>query len=178
MTNTIFFHEDSYGQIEFMPEKNFFNVQKYIENLTTQDNSLLGFQKITERDKPLLKLEDLKIPTEEIHSLLSQNSINYFPIVNTGFGNKSIIKESTVAFGFERLGVFVESNNSIVNNLWIGLSSKFQSSKSCINLLKTLQLLGEKYQLILIDWDEKVIIRLQNLNDVKQYLADVFGFNF
>lgn len=89
-----------------------------------------------------------------------------------------MLKANTVAYGFERLGVIVESNDLFVTNLWLGLSSSFQFSKSCTQLLNALFTLGTVYQLLLVDWDEEIVVRLQNKIAIQSYLSSVYGFIF
>jgi hypothetical protein len=178
MLNTLSFHEDNYKQIEFLPEQNYFKTRLDIEAFPAQEFTLSGFQSITSRNEPLVKIEELKIPVEQLNLLLSKICIGFFPIVKIGYGDNYVLKAHTVGYGFERLGVIVESNDLFVTNLWLGLSSSFQFSKSCTQLLNALLTLGTVYQLLLVDWDEEIVVRLQNKITIQSYLSSVYGFIF
>ncbi|RFM36793.1 hypothetical protein [Chitinophaga silvisoli] len=150
MSDTVFFHRDSYCKIELVPEQSAYNVGKDIAAL--------------------------KLPTKEVESLLAKHALVFFPVVNTGTSDHTTIKEDTVAYGFEMFGLFVESKQSVVTKLWLGFSVIFPSTNSCNNLLKVLQLIGREYQLILIDRDNDLSVRLQESNELEEYLVETFGF--
>ncbi|WPV70285.1 hypothetical protein [Chitinophaga sp. LS1] len=174
MTDTVFFHEDSYCQIELLPKQNYQDIGSF----PVQEENSFGFEHMLVRDKPLFPTVNLGISTQEMESLLARNAINYFPVVNTGYSTYRVVKEDTVVYGFERLGVFVESKQSIVKNVWLGFSSLFTASESCDYLFKVLELIGEKYPLILVDWNGEVIVRLQEVDEIQHYLESEFGFKF
>ena len=46
------------------------------------------------------------------------------------------------------------------------------------NLLNAMVTLGEYFNLILVDWNEEIAIRLSSVKAVKSYLKENFPFNF
>lgn len=178
MNNTVFFHEDSYKQIELIPEQNYFKALNDIDKLPSNSDAQYGYAVSVQRDKHLIQTESLKISLQEIISLLSPISLSFFQEVKTGYGNQYKIKEDTIAFGFERLGVFIEFNAEIVTNIWLGLSIEFKNSKTPNNLLDALHYMGDKYNLVLVDWDEESVVRLSFIQSIKNYLIETFEFVF
>jgi hypothetical protein len=176
MNDAVYYHEDSYRQIELIPEKNYFKTLNDIDNLPLVPNDQYGYAISIQRDEHLIKTESLKIPLLEINDLLSPLSLNFFQEVKTGYSNQYKIKRNTIAFGFERVGIFIESDEGIVVNIWLCLSPEFKQSKTSDNLLNALHLIGDKYGLVLIDWDEESVIRLSFIQSVKNHLQEVFGF--
>lgn len=177
MVDNIFFHEDYYRQIELVPEENYFKVLSLNET-HMKEESFYGFNEIAIREDHLIKTSDLKIPLNEIKVLLNPLALSFFNSVSTGYSNNTRIKKDTIAFGFERIGVFVEFNSNIITNMWICQSQSFEQSQYSPRLLKALSILGTTYKLVLIDWDEEIVVRLANLNGAQKYLRDVFGFKF
>ncbi|WP_436489807.1 hypothetical protein [Chitinophaga sp. ARDCPP14] len=176
MPDTVFFHEDYYKQIELVPEQNYFKAIIDIENLPSKDENKYGFPNAIVRDEHLIKLGDLKISFNQFYDLLSPIAINYFSKVTTGYNNNIQTKENTVAFGFERLGIFVSFEAEFVTNIWLCLSQLFAQTQNCQKILSALNILGTTYKLALIDWDEEIIIRLSNYKSSEEYLMDTFGF--
>jgi|GEM_PF-2281628 len=176
MSDTVFFHEDYENQIELIPEQNYFRALLDLENLPAKDEIHYGFPNAIIRREHLVQITDLKICQDEFLKLLGAISINYFNKVSTGYGNSTQIKKNTVAFGFERLGIFVSFDAKIITNIWICLSPLFIQSNHCPKLLSALHILGSTYNLALIDWDEEIIVRLSNLATIKEYLINAFEY--
>lgn len=176
MSDTVFFHEDYYKQIELVPEQNYFKAIIDIENLPSKDENEYGFPNAIARDEHLVKLSDSRILFNQFYERLAPIAINYFNKVSTGYGNNIQIKENTIAFGFERLGIFASFEKEIVTNIWLCLSPLFIQTQNCEKILSALHILGTTYKLALIDWDEEIIIRLSNYKASEEYLMNTFGF--
>lgn len=177
MEPPIYYHEDFYRQIELMPEENYFKLLRDTENKSIPDSDY-GFIKIKERNEYSIKTEDKQIKFKNVNDTLAPFIINYYCIVETGYGSHTELKINTVAFGFERIAIFIEKNkNDIIKNIWLCQSPLLPNDFSGRNLILALDKLGKEYGLILIDWDEEVAVRLTSLKSIHKYLTEAFGFN-
>jgi hypothetical protein len=178
MEDSIFYHEDFYRQIELVPQANYFKVRREIStaNAETPEN---GWLTIRERGEHFIKTEDVKIEIELVRQALTPFILKEFKTVTTGYGSSVTTRKSTIAFGFERLALFFEldETHSIVLNIWMTQSTLLPMDNSGKNLFQALITLGIKYQLILVDWDEEVAIVLTATHNVQKYLTERFSFN-
>jgi hypothetical protein len=175
MNDSIFFHEDFYRQIELIPEENYFKTQSSLDNdMPSYYN--LGLPILKTRNEHLIKTEDKKIDANDLLNSIREFANSYFPIVKTGYGSQIEIKKSTVAVGYERLAVFIENKDNIVKNVWICQSNNLPKNSLDYKIVDVLNILGMKFNFILIDWDEEAVIRLSSKRIIIDYLNDVFGF--
>lgn len=177
MGTTIFFHEDFYRQIELIPEENFFATQKYIEELPKKEGSIYGFKGCVQRTEELIKITGRKIALVELNDLLLSESFIYSDQVKSGYGSSnSYVMENTVCWGFERYGIFAEHENNTVVSLWLCNSHLFKKDNSGQVLYSKLLLLGSKYQLILVDWNKELTVRISSPEHCRNYLANEMYF--
>jgi len=176
--NTIFYHEDYYKQIELIPENNFFSIHKELNNIQPANNSVNGYFQIIERNEATIRTESLALRIDPIAEELAPITLRFFERVTTGYGTSVSVKKNTIAFGFERIALFFEQLDSgIVKNIWLTQSTLLHKQSSCNNLFQALTILSN-YNLILVDWNEELVIRLSNPNAIRAYLQNAFLFNF
>lgn len=178
MEHTIFFHEDFYKQIELLPQENYFAILNNAHSdLNNKDD--YGFISIIERGEQKIRTEGLSIQFEALKQKLEKFAIEKYDTVKTGYGNTIITKENTVALGFERIAIFFELTEAgIIKNIWLCQSIDLPKISIDNNLFNALSTLGMEYNLILVDWNEEVAIRLSSTKAVQIYLRDNFAFNF
>jgi hypothetical protein len=176
MTNILFYHEDSYRQIEIIPEENYFKALIEIDQIPSTTDHTQGFPICTSREELLIRTRDLNISLQELQNILEPLSEKKFNEVYTGYGNKMQVKDNVVAYGFKRLGLFIEFQSDLVINIWLGQSILFKQDN--LNLVTAINNISVKYRLLLIDWDEEVVIRTSSLLLIENYLQNVFGFTF
>lgn len=180
MEHSIFFHEDFYREIELIPQANFFSIVSKLDSKTNQDEQdNNGFISITVRKEQKIKTEDLNIQFVSVKKNLKEFIIDEFKIVKTGYSDTITIKKNTVAFGFERIAIFFElTPSNIVKNIWLCQSIDLPKISISNNLFNALHRLGIEYNLILVDWNEEVAVRLSSADAVQTYLKDNFAFSF
>ncbi|ANH81285.1 hypothetical protein A8C56_10065 [Niabella ginsenosidivorans] len=179
MNNSIFFHEDFYRQIELIPEENYFGTRKDIDqNFIQEEPSKYGFINITERKEQAIKTEVLRIHMDIIENVLSPFTIKKFDTVITGYNKTEILKENIMALGFERFALFFETKLNIVNNIWMSQSADLPRETSNSKLLQALTILGKQFKLILVDWNEEIVVRLSSTTTLQHYLKENFAFDF
>ncbi len=174
----IVFHEDFYRQVEFVPEENYFERNNYINNLPPNQGGESGFEHCIAREEQPIKTSTRQIPLEEIRELLSPLASSFFTHVEAAYGTTvTYRKENTVVWGFDGYGIFVETDKAdIVQNIYITHNSHFDIVGNGIPIAKALILLGQKHKLVLIDWDQEIVIRIALKHITYQYLRDTYHF--
>lgn len=175
MTNSIFIHEDDFDQIELVPAENYARFLREIDNLPASQDEPFGFTNIIIRDSHP-GVQELNISVIELKNYLMSICLNSFTNVKTGYGSFETTVKNVIAFGFERLGIVVQSNDTIVTNLTLVSSSSFIAKDSCDHILAALHSLGQQFNLVLVDWNAAIIVRLTDVQAVKDYLSEEYGF--
>lgn len=179
MGPTIFLHEDLYRQIEIIPEENYFATHKYIEeDLPEKELEGYGFKYCVQRVEEPIKIILKHIALDSLDKLFSPSAYVYSDEIKAGYSNTSYKIENCVCWGFERYGVFAEFvGDDNVCSLWLCNSHKFNPSNTGAKLLEVLVQLGINYQLILVDWNLEVTVKLSSVGKVKAYLINELKFN-
>jgi hypothetical protein len=173
ITSTAFFHEDDYNQIEIIPTENIFATAAAIETSNYKheySSPQEGFDEIYNRKDTLLPLKLLNIDIEEVKATLANNALKYYDKVETGYSSSKIPKDNCFAYGYENFIIFVTQENQIANNIWITYSPTIiQEDKFPNKLVITLLSIRSKWNVILVDWNEEVIVFLHNKAQVEEY---------
>lgn len=169
--NSIFFHEDFYKLIEFLPKENYFEIShfnKHNSNFSKQNT--FGFIEMDIIPPPTCKLIDRKIPISLLEKILNQHSIFLFSNIKSGYGNTSYNMDNTIGYGYEYLTIFVSYENEIVSDIWIW-DSKINDGTG-ENLVKIISLIINTFDLLLVDWRELLIIYSDSHDIIKKYLNE------
>jgi hypothetical protein len=163
---TIFYHEDDFCQIEIVPKENLSELIKQADNISdfTSEN---GYSDIYVREENKVSLKTKKISKSELESLLTKLGTEKHTEIITGYGSDYKIKsENTIGFGKDYSAVYFDFENDIVKNIWItnlyGLNHE--------NVINTLSEIGEKWNLIMMDWNSSELIDLSNKKMIEKYL--------
>lgn len=152
--------EEEYLMIEIIPAINYeYLVDKNID----RSKALSSYTKF--------KTETLKIEIKEITEFLEKIGINKFKKISyLGIGDIVINDcENTIAYGCLGDTIFIECKDKIVENIWF--VSYNRTSKLNTEIVNTLNQIGEKYDLLLVDnypVREK-IVDLRNLDEIESY---------
>ncbi|WP_340067360.1 hypothetical protein [Ascidiimonas aurantiaca] len=166
----LFFHEDDYLQVEIIPIDNLFDQSKNLSNLK-YDFEEHGFTNISSRGAKKNPTSSKKIYSSHLTEILERSAITGFNKVYTGYGSNSILKNGIKAYGYKDYAILFDSLNGIVQNIWLVFSPKLEMPLSSYsNLSNTLFEIGSKYNMILIDWNEEIIVDLGSHKKTLDYL--------
>lgn len=168
-------HEDYIGQIEIIAEENYFSSLNDNKSIDLDSNG--SFENINERKGPKIKLESLGIKVDDISDLLLPLAKSSITDVFSVYSNSKTKLINTRAFVFERISIYVEANeNGIVKRIYLYPSVMACKETHNAKLPNALNKIGITYNVVLVDWDEEIIVRLKSKNQVGNYLSSVFGF--
>ncbi|MFA7615525.1 MAG: hypothetical protein WCY16_02970 [Weeksellaceae bacterium] len=167
--NTIFFHEDFYKLIEFLPKENYFEISHYNKNNSNfSKQNTFGFIEMDIIPPPTFKLIDRKIPIAALEKILNQHSIFFSDNINSGYGNTSYDMDNIIGYGYEYFTIFVSYESEIVSDIWIWDSKINEGTGE--NFVKTISLIIDTFDLLLIDWRKLLIIYSDSYDIIKKYL--------
>ncbi|MDB2385202.1 hypothetical protein N9V96_01890 [Polaribacter sp.] len=163
---TIFYHEDDFCQIEIIPKENLSELIIQAENISdfTSEN---GYSDIYVREENKISLKSKKVNKSELESFLAKLGTKKHTEIITGYGSDYRVKsENTIGFGKDYSSVYFDFENDIVKNIWItnlnGLNHE--------NVINVLSEIGEKWNLVMMDWNSSELIDLSNKKMIEKYL--------
>lgn len=159
----LYIHEDQYKLILILPNEEDFNITG---NGITE---VVDFQlfKNTNIESKKINVKDFKKVIKKYNSYEEKN-------VYMGYASSYEIKENTIAYIFDRIAIFCESNTSeIIKNIW--LYTTVPSSEITIeDLFSFLHEIGNMYNLILVDYESNYVISLSSLQAIQEYFKEIF----
>ncbi len=165
--------EDDYLMIEIMSSRNLEYAQKEtnrIYQFGEEHSDGLGYSAITEIKKKQQETKDLKYETQDFIKIFDELKIEKYPkLLYYGGGEPKEIKApKTLVYGKYRTAIYIEQENGIIENIWFNTYNWEDIPKTKINL--ALKEIGNKFDMIMVDWFKGEIIDLRNQNEIERYL--------
>ncbi len=173
--NSIYLHEDFYCQVELVPLENAADLKKEnekIDEFTRENRDGLGFTDIYVRDGQNFKTSERRIPIREFEALVQSCGFQKVDKVYSGYGSHKVESSNTSGFKLDSSAVFCDFKNDIVENIWIDGFRFNKHSDHQKQLINVLYVLGEKWNLILNDWDLTETIDLSNRKLIQEYTSE------
>lgn len=168
-TNSIFYHEDDYRQVEIVPNENFNELIRQAENIQdfTSDNSEgAGYSEIFVREEGDFKLINRAINRDQLEEIFSELPTKKYTEVTTGIQPDEMKSENTIGYGENYNGVFFDYKSDLVTGIWISGETTFPKE----NFIQVLNKLGHEWNLLLMDWNSLELIDLKNKKQIEKYL--------
>jgi hypothetical protein len=167
---TLFYHEDDYCQIELSPMENltlFQGESKKINDLADKSFDGYGYTDIYVRNDNRIKLEERKIDQNELEAIVRAIGLDKATKVITGYGTTYRENcKNTVGFGKDYSAIYFDFKEEIVGHIW--LTNHFSMDKQ--KLVDCLLQLGQKWNLLLVDWNQTITVDLTNRDEIEKYL--------
>ncbi|MEF3080597.1 hypothetical protein [Winogradskyella poriferorum] len=163
---TIFYHEDDFCQIEIVPKENLSDLLKQADNISdfSAEN---GYSDLYVREENKVSLKSREIDKTELEKLLTELGTEKHTEVITGYGSNYRVKsENTIGFGKEYSAVYFDFENDKVKNIWITNLFGLNHDK----VVEVLSKIGEKWNLVLMDWNRSELIDLSNKEMINKYI--------
>jgi hypothetical protein len=129
-----------------------------------------GFSEITTIKQKPIETKQLEINEKEFVELLNSVGIEKYPkLTYAGIGEPQIIENSkTKAFGSYSSAIFYDVENNKIEHIWF-------STYDWKNIQKTkiadgLNAIGEKYDMIMVDFASEEVIDLKKKPEIEKYL--------
>lgn len=168
---TIFYHEDDFRQVEIVPGDNLANLKsesEKVDSFTKEHFDGSGFTDIYVRsDEDKTKLNHREINPNDLEKILSSMGLDRIPNVLSGYGENYREKhEACIAFGKDYCAVYYDYKDNVVQHIWFTNHWSMDREK----LAAMLHDLGQKWNLLLQDWNLTVTIDLKDKNSIDHYL--------
>jgi hypothetical protein len=177
ITDSVFFHEDNYCQIELLPIQNLLGKRNATDATKEQSEEILtdaGFIAISSRAEPRYPLNKLKISVTDFERVLKGYALFDIKNVYTGYSTQRLFKNNIHAVGFENYVLYHEFDNNIITKVWIDYNVFSDTLNGYPkNLQSVLLQLGFLYDLILVDWNELLTVVLKNKSALTNYIDEV-----
>jgi len=171
--DSVYFHEDSYRQVEICPFENLNYLKKQnseIGEFAEQHSDGIGFTEIYERDENPISIYDKNIPFTKIDKLLTELGFEKITKVYEGYGSTSWRCENTFAYKMDRAIIFVYPEGEFVKDFWID-NFRHEEKKEIIEKLKNgLLKIGTEFDLVLNDWNLTMVFDLKKEAEIENYL--------
>jgi hypothetical protein len=169
-TNSLFFHEDDFCQIELIPSSNRDDLTIEIEKIkefSDKHSDGFGYTDIYVRKENNVPLREKKINTSDLIEIFDNLDVRKYSEVYTGYGTSyRVISEDTIGYGTGYSAIYFDFKQDVVQNIWI--TNPWGLDKQ--NLATILLNIGLKWNLVLMDWNLDRVIDLCDIAAVKKYL--------
>lgn len=175
--NEIYFHEDLFCQVEFIPRENIFHLEKEneaINEFSREHSDEMGYSGIYVREENPISISERNIDVNNLDALLLDLGFAKADTVYYGYASEKIKCSNTNAYRLKNSDIFFEYKNQIVTAFWI---SGFRFRKDELvksNLKSILSAIGSEYNVVLNDWDLSVTIDLSKETEIEKYLNEGF----
>jgi hypothetical protein len=170
--DSIFFHEDDYCLLELLPIQNLPSEISYVQTQSDENSYLEGFANATtDIEYPLFKLG---LTCKQFEILIKKDVSYLVGQVYTGYSSYRELKSNITAYGLGNYVLYAESNNDVISKLWINYTFVSDTFNGYPHVLeRTLHELGLKYDLVLFDWSEFIIIILKDKKQLLKYISHI-----
>lgn len=168
----MFFHEDDYCQIQLLPLENWeyliLEADK-INRFGIEHAAGTGFSDIYLRPPAPRKLSERQITVNDIEQILNKSELTRFDEISTGYGvSYRELCDNTTGYGGKAYVLLYDFKNDIVENIWMLIRGRDDTAKEKFG--KALFELGQRHNLVLMDWSQSALTDLRHIDAINDYL--------
>jgi hypothetical protein len=168
-SNTYYFHEDSYRQIELLPKENFTLVARTAEEIAKLDESNFddnGWTNCYIRNEVDFPMINREIDVKAMSDFMLENGFSEFSKVATGYSSTIVECQNITAFEKDSIKICFDFKGNIVNSVWLNSSPFSNDSDQYKDFLLNISL---EYQLLLADWNNSTIVDSTIPEEIDKY---------
>lgn len=168
---TIFYHEDDYRQVEIVPNDNLAELEeesKKVNDFANEHFDSSGYSDIYVRsDDNKTELKQRLIKPNDLEQKLAILGLDRIPNVKTGYGQTyRELHKDCIAFGKDYSAIYYDFKDEIVQGIW--LTNHWSMDRK--RLYECLHEIGEKWNLLLQDWNLTETVDLSDKQAIVDYL--------
>lgn len=164
------FHEDDFCQVELVAAENLPFLQAKLQSVNyfaSQHQTENGYTNTYLRNNAPTPLLQKGIPAIQFEETLQLSGLIKAPAVCTGYGaTDRVLCSNTVGYGQGYAAIYYNQQNGLVEHIWV--TNHFIIDKD--RLTDFLIQCGKKWNLLLVDWNEPIVIDICNKGEVEKYL--------
>jgi len=173
--DAVYFHEDSFCQVEFIPRENMFYLKKEnqeVDQFARKHFDGLGYTDVYARDENPIKIIDKKIAFNKIDHTLIKLGLKKVVEVYSGYGSTSWKCENTFVYKVDEAEIFISTDGEIIKDFWIEGFRFYEDGEIKNKLKKVLSTIGNEFDLLLNDWNITAVIDLKKESEIEKYLNE------
>lgn len=173
----VYFHDDFFRQIELFPKENskYFQIEnKQIEDfkeIHSDENGMSNAVYEIEGSE-IIEIFEKKILVAEVETLLLNFGLNKIKSVFSGYIPNNYKCENIIAFKYESSEIFIEFENEFIKHIYLNQFRFQEKEENKILLQKILLEIGNKFDLILNDWNLAKMINLKEKKEIEKYFNE------
>lgn len=171
----LYFHEDFYCQVELLPRENLSVLEienEKIEDFAEKHSDGFGFTDIYVRNGQKIKTSDRKIELGDFEKVMLESGFQKYSNVYSGYSSYEEQCKNTLGFKLDSSVVYCDFENDLIKNIWIDNFRFSNSSDKKEQLINGLFAIGEKWNLILNDWDLTETFDLMSKSEIERYISE------
>lgn len=173
--NGVYFHEDFFNQVEFLPRENLFYLKKEnekIESFAEENLDSNGFTDIYLRNENPVTIANKKFSVDKLDKLLLSLHLKKNIEVYEGYASTKQKCKNTFAYSYKSADIIITFKDNVVHDFWINGFRFCKDIETKSKLKSVLFIIGNEMDLILNDWDLPAVIDLKNENEIQKYLNE------
>ena len=163
--------EDDYLMIEILPIDNLEHALKETKRVNEFGQEHFdgnGFTNITEIQGGPKATQELSIKLTDLTDTIEEAGMKR--IQKVFYEGKPIDSTETIVYGENKNGLYIEQENGTVRAVWLAFYNRSRLPNSVfVNGLKAI---GNKFEMIMVDWNRGDIVDLTDEIGIKKYLEN------
>ena len=168
---TLFFHEDDYCMIELTPKESIQALRQESDIINAKAEKNFdgnGYKDLHIIKKDPVKLGARKINPNDLEQIINKTGLNKAAKVITGYGQEyREVCKNTFGFGKGYSVIYFSVKDGSVDRVWFTNPSILDKDK----LISCLSEIGQKWDLVLMDWFQTRIVNIADKKDIDKYLG-------
>tara|TARA_R110002124_G_scaffold210794_1_gene377231 strand:+ start:1142 stop:1729 length:588 start_codon:yes stop_codon:yes gene_type:complete len=171
------FHEDDFCRVEMRPKENLDELTEdlvQVDGIHKNHSSEFGYSKIHVIQEGKVKTVDRQIKVEDLERIVQQTRFKKFDRITTGFGSQVYDSQHSIGYGVKGCALLFEVNRNYVDHIWFDYYPTADKTENLDEIFEYIFEISKKWNLILVDWNQEVIVDSQNRQTLINYLKGEF----
>jgi hypothetical protein len=172
------YHEDDLGRVELRPAENAEEIKAELEQIDAINKNYSepgGFSKVHVLEAGKVTIADRQIRTSELEQILQNTGFRKFSSITTGYGAQVNESTHTTGYGENGCALLFERNQGYVTQIWFDYYPAAGNTENTDKIFDYITELSRKWNLILVDWNQEMMVDSQNPEALRNYLNGAFG---
>lgn len=171
MSDTLFYHEDDYCMIELTPRENVQALKEESDTISVLADKNFhggGYKDMHVIKENRVKLHVRKISPADLETIIDKTGFKKAFVVTSGYGQTYREKKrNTFGFGKGYAAIYYSVRDNVVDRIWFKKIRSLDKQKT----VSCLSEIGEKWDLLLMDWFKTRMVDLSDNMDIETYLG-------
>lgn len=171
------YHEDDFCRVEMRPRENLDELKKdliQIDDINKNHSSDFGYSKVHLIKEGKVKIVNRQIGIEDLEKIIQKTGFKKFDKITTGYGSQVYDSEYSIGYGVKGCALLFELNQNYVDHIWFDYYPTQDQTENVDEIFEYISEISEKWNLILVGWNQEVVVDSQNAQTLMKYLKGEF----